>query len=112
MSEDLFCKIFVMTEWDRNALLKFLAEHFDAELERCSVEAPWGTVDVIRNDDVDITRVEEEGGFLYFPYLIETEPDCGFERQEFVQGISSLLKELRKEGLGAVVACDFEDELS
>jgi hypothetical protein len=111
MSENLFCKIFVLTSVTRDELTRFVAEEFHVSADGHNIEFEWGTMDVLNNDDADSSRTSGPDGFLYFPYLIETEPNTGFDRARFVGRIGTLLDSLWAAAYGAVAACGFEEEL-
>jgi hypothetical protein len=111
MMENLFCKIFVLSATERDAITEHVANHLGGRRDGNSVVCHWGVIDVLRNDDADCTRATGADGFLHFPYLIETEPEEGIDRDEFVRLIGSLLESLWSSRYGAVAACDFEGEL-
>ena len=75
------------------------------------LNANGGLVDVLKNDDADSSKITHSDGFLHYPYLVETEPKEGFNRNTYVSGISRLLESLWVANFKAVAACDFEDEL-
>lgn len=111
MTNSLFCKIFVLAAAERDVITRHIASHLGGQRDGNSVVCDWGVVDVLKNDDADCARASGADGFLHFPYLIETEPDAGFERDRFVGRIGSLLESLWSNCYGAVAACDFEHEL-
>jgi hypothetical protein len=109
---DLFCKLFVDAECDKNELVSRLAEITNGAAEHSSVVTKWCEFNVVRNSDSDERRTNsEQGGFLYFPFFLEIEPSDGVEHGVYVTGIGSLLTNLWNSGIQAVAACDFEDEL-
>ena len=111
MIENLFCKIFVHAASDREALIRHVAEHLNGMRDGSCIECVWGPVDVLKNDDADCSKVTQPDGFLHYPYLVETEPKAGFDRNRYITGISQLLENLWASNFNAVAACGFEREL-
>lgn len=108
---DLFCKIFVLAPCDRETLAGYVASVLNGRRQSHSIHCCFGVVDVIRNDDADNSKMSGENGFLFFPYLIELEPEEAFDRRQFVGTVGSLLEALWERYYSAVAACDFEIEL-
>src|SRR3954463_10777845 len=111
MSENLFCKIFVLAAVSREVLVRFVTDQVNGKANGHSIECEWGVVDVLNNDDADCSRAAGPDGFLHFPYLIETEPNPDCDGGRFVGNVIAFFFSLGASRYGAVAACHFESEL-
>ena len=114
----LFCEIFVDTERSKDALEQLIAALLDARVERhgfaTTIVGPGYDLDVHRNDRVlasDDTQPRQAHDFVEWPYYLEIEAAAEQTRPAQIAVIARLLHGLWEAGLGAVAACDFEDEL-
>jgi hypothetical protein len=109
---DLYCKLFVETQLDRAALVRFVAQTVTGTENRSTIVSPWSEVDVRNNDDYDEDRAADpHDGFLFYRYYLDIEPVEDADPGEYILSIAQLLEALWKSGAKAVAACDFEEEL-
>jgi hypothetical protein len=108
---ELECKIYVDADGTKGELAKRIAELLSAPVEGTTISTRCGEIDVQRNDDFDEKRrLEFPDGFLYFRFLVElytddsATPRCG-------PVVVQILEYFWAQGLPAVAACDYEDDL-
>ncbi|MEU0872516.1 hypothetical protein [Nocardia brasiliensis] len=106
MDEYRFCKIFVR-ESESAAVERTVGGLFDVSFDRHSMELSAAIVDVIRNPD----RSDGAEDFLLWPTLVEVEARDPVVPTTMREIVSRILTALWDEGVPAVAACDFEDEL-
>lgn len=112
MTSRLFCKIFVDSEGDKGELVKRVAASTGGRVDLGSVHTNWSVIDVLRNDEYDAAKkIHRDEGFLFFPFIIETEPFPEVARVDYLGRVGELITMLRNSGCTVVPACDFEDEL-
>jgi len=101
IAERGYCEVFVdgAAEADLEGLV---ASHFSDGV----------TVDVRRNQGADPARVDASADdFLFFPVVLDVQPNTDIDRRIYIERVGALLEKLWSNGLRAVAACDFEDEL-
>lgn len=110
---ELFCKIYLDTDFDRALILPNIREVIGGELEQYSSLANENcNLYVLRNDDFhEHRRNELPDGFLFSRYLIELEPNEDVGAETYITTISRLLEGLWSRGYNAVASCDFEELL-
>ncbi|WP_027085179.1 hypothetical protein [Cohnella panacarvi] len=109
---DLFCKVFIDTDFGREEVVSFVSESIDGTIERWSVSNKYCNLDLLRNDDFnEAKRAQGPDGFLFSRYYLEIEPNEETESSAYIKCISELLTKLWNNGFKAVAACDFEDVL-
>jgi len=113
MEEDLYCKVYVDGNYECSDLMTLIAEAINGNILLRVVENKLFNVTVFKNEDYDKDRIAEVGGFVFFPYYLEIEPndETSVISAEYKSLVGDLLETLWKAGADAVVACDFEDEL-
>lgn len=114
----LFCEIFVETDRSKDGLEQLIAELLDAAVERhgfaTTIVGPGYVLDVHRNERVFAPadpQARQVRDFVEWPYYLEIDATAEQTRQAQIAVIARLLIGLWEAGLGAVAACDFEDEL-
>lgn len=114
----LFCEIFVNTDRSIDALEQLIAAVLDAAVERhgfaTTIVGPGYDLDVHRNERVLASadsQPQQTHDFVAWPYYLEIDATAEQTRPAQIALIARLLLGLWEAGLGAVAACDFEDEL-
>jgi hypothetical protein len=101
IAERGYCKVFVDGA-ARDNLNRLVATGLSDEM----------TVDVRGNPDADPARADASpDGFLFFPAVLDIEPNPDVDRRIYIERVGRLLEKLWSDGLRAVAACDFEAEL-
>lgn len=115
---DLFCEIFVKTDLAIDALQQLIAGLLDAAVERhgfaTTIVGLGYVLDVHRNERVLAPadpQPQQTHDFVEWPYYLEIDATAEQTRQAQIAMIARLLIGLWEAGLGAVAACDFEEEL-
>lgn len=112
---NLFTKIFIDTEEDKDTLLKMVQEMVDGSIEQWTISFKSGLIDLVQNDDFgnnNKVKVKSSSDqFLYFRYYLDIEPYDNNCSEVYIADISCLLESLWKKNINAVAACDFEDLL-
>jgi hypothetical protein len=109
--EILFCKIYVLVALPKQAVLELLVELTKGDQIGSTIETPWGVLDLLKNDESDLTKVSGPDAFLFFPYFVDIEPARDVNRGKYVKEIGNLLLALWNKKIAAVAASDFECEL-
>jgi hypothetical protein len=109
--ENLFCKIYILASLSKQALFEMLIELTEGHPVGGAIEMPWGIIDLLKNDEVDLTKISGSDGFLFFPYFLDIEVAPDVDREIYIKEIGSILVALWDKKVGAVAACDFETEL-
>jgi hypothetical protein len=113
----LDCKIFVEA---RQNLDDFVALLIPSLPERGISESPGGRTVQTKFGDVEIRRNEVADelqarkfpdGFLHFSYCLELYLNPAISQKERVHFVAGMLNGLWSQGLPAVAACDYENEL-
>jgi hypothetical protein len=109
---DLYCKIYVDGDLDRESLTGRIATIVSGKTEDHSVSTDCLEVDVRTNEDCDPRRFSPDwNGFVHAGYYLDVEPKAGCEHGAYVSAVSRLLEGLWASGLKAIAAADFESEL-
>jgi hypothetical protein len=109
---ELDCKIYVEAELEPDDLAKTLAESLSGASLCRTVKTPLCEIDIRMNAEADKARVREfPDGFLFFRYTLEIYPSPAARREDRVALTATLLRLFWSQGLPAVAACDYEDEL-
>ena len=114
---NLYCQIYLDCEKSQEELQKLVAHLVDGVPGRWKkeVKTTFGDVSLISNDDYKTPKEKRskllEDAFLYWRYYLEIEPLPAISRETYVKKISRVLRGLGRLGIGAVAACDFEEEL-
>lgn len=109
--EDLYCKLYIASNLEKNELLKFIAEIIDGDISIRTVESKTLEVSVIVNEDYDENQSYKDDDFLHYPYYCEIDPVEKINPSLYKMTISKLVTSLRKREMRTIVACDFEDDL-
>jgi len=110
---ELFCKIYLDSDFYRVIILSNIREVIGGELGQYSSLANDNcNLDVLRNDDFQEHRRNElPDGFLFSRYLIEIEPNEDVDEETYIATVSRLLEGLWSRGYKAIASCDFEELL-
>jgi hypothetical protein len=112
MDEELYCKIYVDSDLDREKLVDFVAEAIGGPARGHTVESRTAEVDVKRNEDyLESADRGNPDNFVHYRYYFDVVPGGDGDRGEFIRAIGDLLTALWSAGNRAVGAADFEEEL-
>lgn len=118
MSEltDLSCAIYVNAELSVDALATLVSSALSASLSDPTfapiIQTTAGEVEVRKNDGWDAARaIQFPDGFLFFRYRLEFYAEAKVPLGEQARTVSRMLTALWSQGIAAVAACDYEDEL-
>ncbi len=113
MYDDLYCKVFVDTDMDYNNLSDLIMDFVAGRKKAISfIIAEWCDIGVRRNKEYSKEQyLIDATDFLYWRYYLDIDPLCIDEKQ-YIINVAKLLRDLRKQGMGVVIACDFEDEVN
>jgi hypothetical protein len=116
-SHAIDCKIYVESDLMPDELATLLAASLgaatlDGAVAR-TLHTPQAEIEVRKNKEANQHRAGEfPDGFLYFRYALEVYASPTSQHAEQVALVDRLLNQLWSEGLPAVAACDYENELS
>jgi hypothetical protein len=108
--EDLFCKIYVLSELNRFQLAELLGTRLNAEVDGKFVSINTLEIEFRENEDFDPEKCEALD-FLFYPVYLEVEPKPDVKPMDYIHDIGTVLTCLRENGCKATAACDFEDYL-
>ncbi len=109
---DLYCKLFVQAPMTRDELVDWLARSVGGRVRRRTIAAQTMELDVSSNDEFDAQRADLNGGFLYFPFIVDVTPADHAGHETYVAAVDAVVRSMRGAGMRVAVACDFEDELA
>lgn len=110
--ENLYCKLYVDTDIDKDLLEDHLARALHLRRNNFSLDGDFLNVDVRRNEDYRPSRSDPDGeGFISSRYYLDVEPSENVDRSSYVRAVAGILSLLWSLGAMAVASCDFEDEL-
>ncbi|UOO81476.1 hypothetical protein LVJ83_11080 [Uruburuella testudinis] len=114
MYNDLFCKIFIDSDFSLDYLIRVIEENLDTKFDsHLSIETSIFILDLSKNSEYNQEQKEFlEDGFLYYPYLVEfyKQSTCT-NNSDYISDIKKFLIKLNDYGIKSIVACDFEDQL-
>lgn len=116
-NEDLYCNLFIDFEGDLKEADNLIAKLTNGSLKSSVrvIETTFAEMDVRRNDGYktpkELRSKDPGDDFLFWKYHIDIEPKEGATRQAYISMISRLLLDLWAQGVDAVAACSFEDQL-
>lgn len=102
-----YCKIFVKHP-DPGLVLERVAELFDGQVRRRTIELPGVVLDIRANPDVS---PDAENDFVRWPVLIEAEPDDPDGDSRILPIAARIITHFWENKVPTVTASDFEDEL-
>ncbi|MCM3134248.1 1,4-dihydroxy-6-naphthoate synthase [Paenibacillus polysaccharolyticus] len=109
---DLFTKIFVDSDLDKEMLLNTVSTIFMSTISGSSILTEQSEIFIFNNGDFDEEKRDQgNGGFLYYRYYLEIEPTEDADDHSFILEISNLLTKLWDNDFEAIASCDFEDLL-
>jgi hypothetical protein len=110
--QNLYCKIFLDCDLEREQLTQMIAISIDGRIESKTILSNYCEIDIKNNEDFhDIQRHDYPDGFLYYPYYLDIEPSEEVLFSSYADVITKLLEYLWNKGYQAVAACDFEEDL-
>jgi hypothetical protein len=110
--QNLYCKIFLDCDLEREQLTQMIAISIDGRIESKTILSNYCEIDIENNEDFhDIQRHDYSDGFLYYPYYLDIEPSEEVLFSSYADVITKLLEYLWNKVYQAVAACDFEEEL-
>lgn len=89
---------------------RILSRHFDVEFYLSSTTVHPYQIYVTGNDDYKWNK-DKQDDFLFWPVLVDIWTEEDVKPSDYISFTSSVLTLLWNNGLPAVVACDFEEEL-
>ncbi|MGG0888076.1 1,4-dihydroxy-6-naphthoate synthase [Brevibacillus parabrevis] len=109
---DLFTKIFVDSDVDKEMLLDTVSNIVMGAISGSSILTKQTEIFIFNNGDFDEDkRNQGNDGFLYYKYYLEIEPTEDADDRNYVLEISNLLTKLWNADFKAIASCDFEDLL-
>lgn len=109
---DLFTKIFVDSDDDKEMLLDTVSNIVMGNISGSSILTEQAEIFIFNNGDFDKDkRNQGNDGFLYYKYYLEIEPTEDVIDRNYVLEISNLLTRLWDADFKAIASCDFEDLL-
>jgi hypothetical protein len=110
--QNLYCKIFLDCDLEREQLTQMIAISIDGRIESKTILSNYCEIDIKNNEDFhDIQRHDYPDGFFYYPYYLDIEPSEEVLFSSYADVITKLLEYLWNKGYQAVAACDFEEDL-
>lgn len=111
--ENLYCKIFVDSERERDEMVDEIVKITGGEKNRRrGVKSDCLDIDVNENDEYDKSCDKNKSdAFLYFKYFLDVDPVTGTDRDVYISNLREMVKELKTCIGSSVPASDFEDEL-
>ena len=112
MYDNLFCKIFIDADMEYEKLFTMIKDYIRGEKEAISyISTDWSNISVQKNKEYDMNKyLLNPNDFLYWKYYLDMEPK-NVDEKIYIREIAGLLSGLREQGICAIAACDFENEL-
>lgn len=112
-TEDLYCKIYVNANCDRQELIERIAKYVAGDVDMNTVSTLVLEIDIRKNEDFNgITNAIDSDSFLHFKFYLDVVPKNECVNIKFYKRtISELLEHFWADNNVAVAACDFEEEL-
>ena len=113
MYDNLYCKMFIDTDLIYEELFALVLKLIDGKKQAITyISTQWCDISVQRNREYDAERnLLDPNNFLYWKYYLDIEPN-DIEEDIYIKRVSNLLGYMKEHCNGAIVACDFEDELT
>lgn len=106
MNENLYCKIFVDTVSEYNDFFETVKAFVNGQKQAVSfIISDWCIMSVRRNKEY----IPENPDFLYWKYIIDTEPE-NVSENTYTDNVRQLVYFL-KQKYKVICACDFEDRI-
>ncbi|MFG0216219.1 1,4-dihydroxy-6-naphthoate synthase [Brevibacillus porteri] len=110
--ENLYCKLFIDTDIDRESLVQLISKISSGVITKYMISTRASEIEVRKNSGFDSeNRLDKIDGFLYFRYYCDIEPKNENDKMDYVTSIGVLLRGLWDLNIRAVAACDFEELL-
>jgi hypothetical protein len=109
--EDLSCKIYVLTEFNRFQLAELIGNQLNGIVNGKFISTNKLEVEFRENEDFNPKKYRDQD-FLFYPNYLEVEPKENIEPLSYISDVRELLNILRKNECQAVAACDFENYLA
>ena len=113
MYDDLYCKVFIDTDMDYNSLFDLIMNCVAGRKNAISfIITEWCDISVRRNKEYKREHyLIDSTDFLYWRYYLDIDI-LNIDEKHYIRNVSKLLRDLREQGMGVVIACDFEDEVN
>lgn len=112
MYNNLYCKIFIDTDEEREKVLNSIKDIDSGVIERWTIVSESMEIDLRKNEDFNKNGIaRKEDDFIYSRYYLDIEPKENIDQEEYIFGIAILLENLWSIGYKVIAACDFENEL-
>ncbi len=111
--QDFKCRIYIDADEDINSLIKNLADVFRlVDVNSNSLSVRNGDILITQNKNFNsMNRKSPEDGFLFYRYIAEIEPNRVLGRENAVDFVSEVLKNIWQKGIPAIADCDYESDL-
>ena len=116
MSSDLYCRLYIDSVCEEEALRREIADIVDGATRLRAVENSIISINCKKNEAASDSASKEFGGFVHYPFLAELQPihevvdgHETVEAEVFLSLLVHLIKELRNSGALVVAACGYED---
>jgi hypothetical protein len=96
---------------DAQGVADVLARNLAATVEGDTIVTPILDLDVARNEDKPVGRVDKEDAFLLFPCVIDAFAAKAPADERVVDAVALVLAVLDELGIAYVTAADFEEDL-
>ena len=111
---DLYCKIFIDSDKDRNELFCELVSFMGGKAERFDIECDWCGAYLANNSWYSEKEyAKDPSDFVNWRYYLEIQPNDTeqgrIEQETYIQALKELLVFLRQLCRGAVPSCDYEE---
>jgi hypothetical protein len=110
VTEDLSCKIYVLSKSNRFQLAEFAGSQLNGIVRGKFVSTNNLEIEFRDNEDFD-PKQSRDLNFLFYPIYLEVEPKENIKTLDYINDIGKLLVSLRSNECQAIAACDFEDDL-
>lgn len=110
--DNLYCKIFIDTNEDRERVLNSITDIVSGAIYRWTIISDSMEIDLRKNEDFSEKEIIiKEDGFLYSRYYLDIDSKENVKQEQYILSIATLLENLWTLGYKVVTACDFEEEL-
>jgi hypothetical protein len=118
VSFDLYCRLYMHGVNDEDLLRRMIAEQIEGVVSGASVANGIIYCRVFASDSFDLSKVNEDRGFLYYQYTAEVSPldeiydECAeVSTDAYLEMLTGLICHLRGSGVKVVAACEFDEHI-
>ena len=102
---DLYCKIFVDTISEYDDFFEIVRNFVNGQkIALSGIVSEWCDMDIRKNKEY----IPENPDFLYWKFIIDTEPQKNISETAYIDNIRQLIYFLKQRNQ-VICACDFED---